>query len=379
MRSAWRIALLAIPVAAAAGLGWHFLRTPAEAVAPGRAPAPPIPVTGGVVVARDVPIYLTGLGTVQAYNTVVVKVRVDGQIEKVDYVEGQDVKAGDVLVQIDPRPFQAALDQAKATKAKDEAQLANAQLDLKRFVDLGSYATRQSVDTQRALIRQLQATIQSDAAAIESAQIQLDYTTVKAPISGRTGIRLVDEGNIVHAADPGGLVVITQLQPISVIFNLPDEQLREVFKAMASGPLQTIALARSDQQQLDVGTLSLVDNQIDQSTDSARLKATFPNPHQALWPGQFVTVRLLLETLHNAVTVPSTAIQRGPDGMYVYLIKPDRTVAMQPVTVAHMAQHVAVITKGLELGQKIVVSGQYRLQPGSVVEARDDGAVLSER
>jgi multidrug efflux system membrane fusion protein len=379
MRSAWRIAFIAVPAIAAAGLGWHFLRAPAEAVSPARAAMAPIPVTAGTVVARDVPIDLTGLGTVQAYNTVVVKVRVDGQIVKVNYVEGQDVKAGDVLVQIDPRPFQAALDQAKATKAKDEAQLATAQLDLQRFVNLGTYATRQSVDTQRNLIRQLQATIQSDQAAIESAQIQLDYTTVRAPISGRTGIRLVDEGNIVHATDTGGLVVITQLQPISVIFSLPDEQLRGVFRAMAKGPLRTVALARSDQQQLDVGTLSLVDNQIDQSTDSARLKATFPNPHHALWPGQFVTVRLRLETLHNAVTVPSTAIQRGPDGMYVYVIKPDRTVAMQPVTVAHMARHIAVVTRGLELGQKIVVAGQYRLQPGSVVQTRDTNAMLSER
>jgi membrane fusion protein, multidrug efflux system len=367
-------------VAAAAGLAWRISVAPTKAVVGPQRPAlsPAIPVTGGVAAVKDVPVYLTGLGTVQAYNTVTIKVRVDGQLDKVAFVEGQDVKAGDVLAQIDPRPFQAALDQAKATKVRDEAQLANAELDLKRFVDLGTFATRQSVDTQRALIRQLQATIQLDQATIESAQVQLDYTTVKAPIAGRTGIRLVDQGNIVHAIDANGLVVVTQLQPISVIFSLPDDQLRAVVRQMAGGPLQTVALARDDPQALDHGTLSLVDNQIDQGTDTIRLKAQFPNTDHALWPGQFVTVRLLLRTLPHATTVPSTAVQRGPDGLYVYVIRPDSTVAMQPVTVAQMADRTAVITKGIEVGQSIVVSGQYRLQPGSRVRTAPAGRVLSE-
>jgi multidrug efflux system membrane fusion protein len=366
----WRIALvLALIVATAAGgLAWHFIRIPAKA-GPASAQAQAIPVTGGVAKTDDVPVYRTGLGTVQAFNTVTVKVRVDGQLNTVAFTEGQDVKANDVLAQIDPRSFQAALDQAKSTQAKDEAQLANARLDLTRFVDLGEYATRQSVDTQRALVRQLEATVQADAAAVENAQVQLDYTTVRAPLSGRTGLRLVDPGNIVHAADLTGLVVITQLQPISVVFTLPQDQLQEVVKQMSAGSLKAFATARTNEQILGEGTLALVDNQIDPNTDTVRLKATFPNEDFALWPGQFVNVRLQVRTLQQVVTVPSPAIQRGPDGMYVYVIKPDSTVAMQAVTVAEMLNGSAVIQSGIDAGTPIVVSGQYRLQPGSHVQA----------
>jgi membrane fusion protein, multidrug efflux system len=360
----------AILVAAACGLAWYVVHEPARS-APSQASSaifPAVPVTGGLAETKNIPVYLTGLGTAQAFNTVVVKVRVDGQLNKVAFTEGQDVKAGDLLAQIDPRPFQAALDQAKAVKAKDEAQLENAKRDLQRFINLHDFATKQSVDTQTALVRQFEATIQGDQAAIESAQTQLDYSTITAPLTGRTGVRLVDQGNIVHASDANGLVMITQLQPISVIFSLPAEQLRNVSREMANGPLRVIAEGRTDHQQLGEGALSLVDNQIDQGTGTIRLKATFPNEDHALWPGQFINIRLLLRTLQQVVTVPSTAIQRGPSGMYVYVIKPDSTVAMQPVGVGQMNDGTSVVESGLQPGDKIVVRGQYRLQPGTRVQ-----------
>jgi multidrug efflux system membrane fusion protein len=361
----------AIVVVAACGLAWYAVHQPAKS-APSQAPSasvPAVPVTAGQAETKNIPVYLTGLGTVQAFNTVVVKVRVDGQLDKVAFTEGQDVKAGDLLAQIDPRPFQAALDQAKAVKAKDEAQLENAKRDLQRFINLHDFATKQSVDTQSALVRQLEATIQGDQAAIESAQTQLAYSTITAPLTGRTGVRLVDQGNIVHASDANGLVMITQLQPISVIFSLSDQQLRNISREMANGPLKVIAEGRTDHQQLGEGALSLVDNQIDQGTGTIRLKATFPNEDHALWPGQFINIRLLLRTLQQVVTVPSTAVQRGPSGMYVYVIKPDSTVAMQPVGVGQMNDGTSVVEQGLQAGDKIVVRGQYRLQPGTRVQA----------
>jgi multidrug efflux system membrane fusion protein len=380
-----RVALViaAILVVAASAYAWRYLRPhldPAANAAHTAAP-PPIPVSAGMAELTDVPVYLTGLGTVQAFNTVTVRVRVDGQLDKVAFTEGETVKAGDLLAQVDPRPFQAVLDQAKAAKTRDQAQLENAEHDLQRFEKVGTLAeTQQSIDTQKALIRQLQATIEGDQANIESAQTQLDYTTITAPISGRTGIRLVDVGNIVHATDVTGLVVITQLQPISVIFNLPDDQLGNITKEMGSGALLVTAVARTDQQPLGDGTLSLVDNLIDQTTGTIRLKATFPNDNNALWPGQFVNIRLLLRTLQQVVAVPATAIQRGPDNMYVYVIKPDATVAMQTVSVAQMNAGKAVVEKGLAAGARVVISGQYRLQQGSRVQADDarSAAAVSE-
>jgi membrane fusion protein, multidrug efflux system len=332
---------------------------------------PSVPATVGIAQRKDIPVYLNGLGTVQAFNTVTVNTRVDGQLEQADFKEGQDVKAGDVLAQIDPRPFQAALDLAKATKAKDQAQLENAKLDLQRYQKGGPLAnTQQQIDTQAALVKQLEATVQADQANIEAAQVQLDYTTIKAPLSGRTGIALVDQGNIVHAASTTGLVVITQLQPIYVQFTLPQDQLQEVMQQMRASktPLQVIAQGRDDQRQLATGTLAFVDNQIDVSTGSVRLRATFPNESYALWPGQYVNVRLLLKTLPQVVTVPSTAVQRGPSGMYVYVVKPDSTVAMQPITVEQMSGGTSVVEKGLASGTRIVVAGQYRLQPGTRIQ-----------
>jgi membrane fusion protein, multidrug efflux system len=361
----------AIVVVAACGLAWYVVHQPAKS-APSQAPSasvPAVPVTAGLAETKNIPVYLTGLGTVQAFNTVVVKVRVDGQLDKVAFTEGQNVKAGDLLAQIDPRPFQATLDQAKAVKAKDEAQLENAKRDLQRFLNLHDFATKQSVDTQNALVRQLEATIQGDQASIESAQTQLAYSTITAPLSGRTGVRLVDQGNIVHAGDANGLVVITQLQPISVMFSLSDRQLTNISREMINGPLKVIAEGRTDHQPLGEGTLTLVDNLIDQSTGTIRLKATFPNEDHALWPGQFINIRLLLRTLQQVVTVPSTAIQRGPNGMYVYVIKPDSTVAMQPVSVGQMNDGTSVVESGLQPGDKIIVRGQYRLQPGTRVQA----------
>jgi membrane fusion protein, multidrug efflux system len=336
--------------------------------------AQPIPATIGTAERKNVDVYLTGLGIVQAFNTVTVKVRVDGTLDKVLFTEGQDVKEGDVLAQIDPRPFKAALDLAQATKATAQASLDNARLDLHRFQTAGTLAnTQQQIDTQGALVRQLEATVAADQANVEAAQVNLDYTTIKAPLSGRAGIRLVDQGNIVHATDTTGLVVITQLQPISVIFTLPQDQLQEVIHQMTSTktPLKVVAQGRDDQRQLGEGQLELVDNLIDQTTGSVRLKATFPNTDYALWPGQYVNIRLRLQTLPQVVTAPSTAVQRGPNGMFVYVVKPDSTVAMQSVDVGQMTDGTSVINKGLEPGTRIVTTGQYRLQPGSLVASTD--------
>lgn len=362
------IALVALCAAVLVG---RELRGSAAAAAPQAAPPPAVPVEAAAARRRDVPVYLTGLGTVQALNTVTVKSRVDGQLQTVAFQEGQHVTAGQTLAQIDPRPFQAALDQAKATKAKDEAQLANAQLDLTRFENLKQYATAQSVDTQKALIAQIQAQIEGDQAAIDNAATQLSYTTITSPLNGRTGIRLVDQGNIVHATDTGGLVVITQLHPITVIFTLPEEDLPEISAQMAKGPMTVFADTRGDDKPLDQGTLQLVDNQIDQATGTIRLKATFPNKADQLWPGQYVDVRLLLRTEQNVVTVPTTAIQRGPDGLYVYAVKPDATVELRPVGIGQITDGAAVVETGLDAGASVVTAGQYRLQPGTRVQIRE--------
>lgn len=374
MRRPWILSIVGIAAVIAGGITWRHVSSSAAtplAASADIAPAP-IPATLGTAERKNVPVFLDGLGTVQAYNTVTVNTRVDGTLDKVSFVEGQDVKAGDILAQIDPRPFKASLDLAIATKAKDEAQLVNARLDLKRFKDSSLLATtQQQIDTQQALVNQLAATVEGDQANIEAAQVQLDYTTIRAPISGRTGIRLVDQGNIVHAASTIGLVIITQLQPISVVFTLPQDELQNVIREMSASkaPLVAVAQGRDDRRTLDTGTLSLVDNQIDPTSGSVRLKATFPNSEHALWPGQFVNVRLQLKTLDNVVTVPSTAVQRGADGMFVYTVKPDTSIAMQPVSVGQMSRGTSVIDKGVAAGTPIVVAGQFRLKPGSRVQS----------
>jgi len=357
-------------------IGWQHRMTAHAAAATVAAPSPAIPVSVATAERRDVPIYLTGLGTVQAFNTVTVKTRVDGELIKVAFTEGQDVTAGDLLAQIDPRPFQATLDQAAAKKVQDEANLANAKVDLQRFSDLATrnFAPKQQVDTQRATVTQLEAQIRGDQAAIDSAQTQLDYTTIKSPLTGRTGIRLVDQGNIVHATDATGLVVVTQLQPISVIFTLPESDLASVQSALTSGPVRIFAMDRDSDRQLAEGTLAVLDNQINQTTGTIRIKGTFPNKDGALWPGEFLNIRLLARTAPNAVTVPSSALQRGPNGYYAYVVKPDNTVETRSLKVGQISDGAAIVDDGLAAGDKVVTAGQYRLQPGARVDVNNPAA-----
>lgn len=371
------LASLAMLIAAWGGyVGWQHRATGKIAATTASAPSPAIPVSIATVERRDVPIYLTGLGTVQAFNAVTVKTRVDGELIKVAFTEGQDVKAGDLLAQIDPRPFQAAYDQAVAKKVQDEANLANAKLDLQRFSDLATrnFAPKQQVDTQRATVAQLAAQIQGDQAAIDSAKTQLDYTTITSPITGRTGIRLVDQGNIVHATDATGLVVVTQLQPISVVFTLPESELTAVQSALKAGPVRIFAMSRDDNRQLAEGALAVLDNQISQTTGTMRLKGTFPNQDPALWPGEFLNIRLLARTEPNVVTVPSGALQRGPDGYYAYVVKPEKTTETRPLKVGHVSGGVAIVDDGLAGGEQVVTAGQYRLQPGARVEVNSPAA-----
>ena len=333
----------------------------------------PIPIVAGKVEVGDVPLYVVGVGTVQAYNTVNILARVDGQLDSVDFREGQDVKAGDKLAQIDPRPFQAALDAALGTLAKDQANLGNAKRDLARYQDTAAkgFSSRQQLDTQAALVDSTNAQIQADQAAVENARVQLGYTTIASPIDGRTGIRHIDKGNIVHAADTTGLVVITQLQPISVIFTLPQDTLPRVTaaeQAAGSTPLNVSAFARDGVTELGQGVLELVDNQIDQTTGTIRLKARFANPTQSLWPGEFVNARLQVGTVHNGLVVDSRVVQRGPKGVFAYVIKPDSSVEMRTIEPGQDYGGHTLITKGLAADERVVVDGQMRLQAGSKVD-----------
>jgi len=364
--------------------GLHHYRAAAAKSAATRAGSggPLVAVIEGTVEQKDVPIYLDGLGTVQAYNTVTVHVRVDGQLQKVAFVEGQDVHTGDVLAQIDPAPFQAQLGQAAAKKKQDEAQLANANLDLKRDADLlaQKIATQQQYDTQKALVDQLAATVKADQAAIDSATVQLDYTTVVSPIDGRTGIRQVDQGNIVHAIDVNGLVVITQLRPISLVFTLPEQTLGQIQKEASPQDITVLAVDRDNSTLLGEGKLAVIDNQIDITTGTIRLKANFPNDDLRLWPGQFVNARLLLTTRKNGLVVPASVIQRGPQGPYAFVIKDDQSVEVRPVKVAQIEKGEALIDEGLQPNERVVVDGQYKLQvgshvkPASSVKAADSGS-----
>jgi len=336
--------------------------------------APPVPVISGQVVARDVPLNLTGIGTIQAYNTVTIHARVDGELMNVAFHEGSDVKKGDVLAQIDPRPFQAALDNALATLAKDQATLNNAKRDLARYQDTAGkgYSSHQQLDTQAMTVEGTAAQIQADQALIENARVQLGYTTIASPLDGVTGIRLIDQGNIVHANDATGLVVVTQLQPISAIFTLPQTELPQVTAARAKGTLRVVALDGDGVTELDQGTLALVDNQIDPTTGTIKLKASFPNDRRTLWPGQFVNVRLQIGAVHDGLTVASRVIQRGPKGFFAFVIKADNTVEMRPVETGQDDHGQILVTKGLNAGERVVVDGQLRLQPGTLVQATED-------
>jgi multidrug efflux system membrane fusion protein len=361
-------------------IGWwsfHPRASPADSSAlrtsgrRGAGPGGPVPVVAGKVEQKDMPIYLDGLGTVQAFNTVTVHTRVDGQLQQVLFSEGQDVKTGDLLAIVDPRPFQAALDQAIAKKSQDEAQLANANVVLARNTDLlkKKVIAQQDFDASKYSADSLKAGVQADQAAIENARTQLDYTQIKSPIDGRTGVRLVDVGNIVHASDQTGMVVITQMHPISVVFTLPEQNLSQILnEGGANGGLKVLALDRGNTNTLDKGTLAVVDNEIDPTTGTVKLKATFPNDDLKLWPGKFVNARLILTTWKDATVIPSSVVQRGPQGTYAYLIKPDKTVEMRPIKVAQTEGNLALVDDGLNPGEQVVVDGQYKLQPGAHVE-----------
>jgi membrane fusion protein, multidrug efflux system len=365
-----RWGLLIAAIGAAGYFGWQRTTGEHAVQAAQKSPAPkPVPVKIATVEKAEFPVYLTGLGTVQGFNTVVVRTRVDGQINKIDFTEGQFIKEGDTLVEIDPRPFQAALDQAKAKKAQDEANLANANLDLQRYTRLGEFATRQQTDTQRATVAQLTAQIAADDAAISNAQTQLDYATVKAPISGIVGIRQVDVGNIVNAATQTGIVSIAQIEPIAVIFTAPEDQLPDIKAALAASPPKVIALSTDGKKVLSTGTLALINNQVDTTSGTIRLKAVFDNKDHALWPGQSVSTRLLVATLKDATVIPDDAVQHGNDGLYAFSVNADNKAELRRIKVTKSIDGRSVVDEGLSPGERVITSGQYRVQPGTLVSS----------
>jgi multidrug efflux system membrane fusion protein len=332
----------------------------------------PVPVVAAPARVADVPVYLNGVGTAKARNTVTVRPQVDGRILAIKFREGQDVKRGDVLALIDPATYQAQLDQALAKKALDEAQLANARRDLERYTSLGGNVIAQkTIDTQRALVAQLTAQIKLDDAAIANAKAFLDYTTIVAPIDGRTGIRMVDEGNLVRASD-AGIVVITEVRPIAVLYTLPQQQLAQVGAAQERGIVPVEALAADGKTVLDRGTLQVVDNQVDQTTGTVRMKAEFPNASLQLWPGQFVNVRILVETLKQVVTIPTPAVQRGPNGTFAYVVQDDERVSLRPITVGLQDETTAVVAKGVAASERVVTTGFARLKDGARIALPED-------
>jgi multidrug efflux system membrane fusion protein len=334
----------------------------------------PIPVTVAPATRQDVPVYLNGLGQVLAFNTATILAQVSGQLVSVPFKEGDEVDKGSLLAQVDPRPFQATLDQALAKKAQDTATLASARLDLKRYQDLlpGGYVSGQQVDQQKAAVDSDAALVQADEASIESARVQLSFTSIRAPFAGVAGIRQVDVGNLVASGSSTGIVVLTQIKPISVTFTLPEQSLPQI-RASDTQPLTVLAVTRDNQTELAHGKLTAFDSQIDATTGTIKLKASFDNLDKKLWPGQFVNARLLVRTEHGALTVPAPAVQLGPNGSYVYKVQDDQTVQMVPVTVGQSEANVATITQGLSENDKVVVDGQSRLQPGSKVTVSTAG------
>jgi multidrug efflux system membrane fusion protein len=330
-----------------------------------------VPVLASAARLADVPVYLDGVGTAKALNTVLVRPQVDGKLMRIMFTEGQEVKQGSVIAKIDPTIYQAAYDIAVAKKAQDEALLANAKLDLERYTKLAASnaVQKQQVDTQKSLVDQYTAQTQSDQASINNAKATLDYTDVVAPLSGLTGIRMVDEGNIVHASDTTGIVIITQIKPIAVLFNLPQQNLPELTKGMAEGTLPVQAMAGDGTSVVDTGKVTVLNNQVDPTTGTVQLKAEFPNANVQLWPGQFINVRVLINTLRRVVVVPTAAVQRGPDGAFVYVVKDDNTVGMHPVTVSKQDDVQAVVAIGVQAADRVVTTGFGRLADGSKVTA----------
>jgi membrane fusion protein, multidrug efflux system len=340
-----------------------------------------VPVTVTDVTTSDVPVYLDGLGTVQANNAVAIRTQVDGKLQSVNFVEGQQVRKGDVLAVVNPRPYQAALDQTKAKRVEDEAQLVSDQKDLDRFKTLVTKGagTQQAVDQQQAKVGNLKATIEVDQAAIESAETQLSYATIIAPIDGNVGFRQVDAGNIVHAADQIPITVLTQIQPALAVFTLPQRDLGPVREAMLKSSVNVLAFDQDNTHEMAAGALLLIDNQIDQTTSTIRLKARFTNEDKRLWPGEFVRVRVLIDTLKDAATVPAAVVQRSSQGPFAWVIAEDNTAESRPIVVGPADGDRIVVANGLKPGERVVVSGQYRLRQGSKVEAKTLDAPLAER
>ena len=344
---------------------------PLDKAAAAPAPPAPAPIVAGTVTQHDVPIYLTGVGTVIAYNTDVVRAQIQGQIISINFTEGQTVHAGDLLAQIDPRPYQALIDQQTGNLQRDQAQLANALANQKRYTTLGDkgWATPQLIETQNAQVGELKAVIKSDQAMIDSAKVQLSYTRLTSPIDGVVGIRQIDVGNIISPSNTNGLVVVTQINPISLIFTLPETSLPQIEdqQQRTKAPLAVLAYTQDNTALLDQGVLGLVNNEILQTTGSIQLKANFPNKAHRLWPGQLVNARLLVDTRHNGLTVPASAVQQGSNGAYAYVVNPDDTVAIRPIKVAQVSEGQALIDSGLQANEQVVVDGQYKLQPGTHV------------
>ena len=376
----FKIACASLLIGAGIGFGAYFAYAPSShggstpAAAETSTAGSAVPVTAAKVQQHDVPIVLEGLGTVTPLKTATIRTQVQGTLESVDFVEGQEVKRGDVLARIDPRVYEAQVDQAEAALARDQASLQNAKTDLARTQPLANrgFATQQLLDTQTSQVSQGEGTVALDKAALEAAQTQLSFATIAAPFDGVTGIRRVDPGNIVQPSDPNGLVVLTQLQPIGVVFTLPSTDISEVQTAIASGAASVDAYDAQNKQKLDHGSLMLIDNQVDSSSGTVRLKASFPNANKALWPGSFVNIHLTIAIRRNALTVPLTAVQQGPGGAFVYVIGPNHVVSARNITVGQSRAGRILIEQGLSPSETVVTAGQYRLSQGTTVEIVPD-------
>jgi membrane fusion protein, multidrug efflux system len=376
MRRSYVAAGTVLLVVAALALIWHE-RNVSVAAAKSQAQAGPaaVPVLVATAEAKDVPVILRGLGTVQAFNNAPLKSQVGGAVTQINFKEGQDVRKGDLLIQLDPRPYEAVLDQSKAALAKDQAALANAQTDLQRYSKLlaQNFTPEQQYETQKSTVAQDQAAVANDQAAINAAQLNVDYAAIKSPIDGVTGIRQVDIGVLVQA-NSQTLVTVTQIEPIFVIFTLPEANIAAIRAAMAQGQLAVQAFAASDEKQIAEGVLDLVDNTVDQTTGAVKLKAEFPNKDKALWPGQFVNAHLVLKLVHDGITVPSVAIQTGPSGPYAYVVKDDSTVERRPVKVVQTDNNTTLVGSGLQAGERVVTAGQFKLDQGTKVQVSDKPA-----